>query len=228
VIARFLGGRGYPVLRRAVRSPERWSRIVEIATEHGGNLPSEPDAKALNEFLMQRRAADPVSFPDLSLAVIKLMGRGEYIATFPGEEASGHFGLAVSDYTHSTAPNRRYPDLITQRLIKAALAGSATPYAREPLEALATHCTRKEDDAKKVERLVEKSAAALLLAGMTGKSFDGIVTGAADKGTWVRIFDPPAEGRVEQGATGLDVGQRVRVRLIHTDPERGYIDFVRE
>lgn len=227
-IARFLQERGYPVLRRAVRSPERWQKIVQIAKELGGQLPGEPDARALNDFLTARRAADPVSFPDLSLAVIKLMGRGEYIATFPGDEAAGHFGLAVNDYTHSTAPNRRYPDLITQRIIKAALHGGEAPYGRESLEGLAAHCTRKEDDAKKVERLVEKSAAALLLEGMRGREFDGIVTGAADKGTWVRIFDPPVEGRVERGAAGLDVGDRVRVRLLQTDAERGYIDFARE
>jgi exoribonuclease R len=190
------------------------------------SLPAEPDARALNEFLLRRRAADPVTFPDLSLAVIKLLGRGEYVASFPGQQGvTGHFGLAVTEYTHSTAPNRRYPDLITQRLLKAALSGAATPYIPALLKALATHCTKKEDDAQKVERLLRKATAACLLSGRIGEEFDGIVTGASAKGTWTRIFDPPVEGRVEQGATGLDVGDRVRVKLLHTDPARGFIDF---
>ena len=227
VIARFLEDHHFPVLRRVVRSPERWQRIVALALEHGEHLPPEPDSKALNEYLIKRRAADPLSFPDLSLSIIKLMGRGEYVASFPGDETVGHFGLAVNDYTHSTAPNRRYPDLITQRLLKAVLAGLKIPYSSDQLVALAGHCTAKEDDAQKVERLMRKAAAALLLGGMMGREFDGIVTGASPKGTWVRIFDPPAEGRIEQGSQGLDVGDRVRVRLIHTDPERGFIDFAR-
>ena len=226
-IARFLDGRGFPVMRRVVRSPERWQRIVDIALAHGDRLPAEPDAKALHDFLVRRRAADPLRFPDLSLSVIKLLGRGEYVASFPGADVTGHFGLAVSDYTHSTAPNRRYPDLITQRLLKAALAGQPAPYGREQLETLASHCTRKEDDAQKVERLLRKAAAACLLDGQIGREFDGIVTGASPKGTWARIFDPPVEGRVTQGSQGLDVGDRVRVKLIHTDPERGFIDFAR-
>jgi exoribonuclease R len=159
--------------------------------------------------------------------VIKLLGRGEYVVSLPGEAADGHFGLAVSDYTHSTAPNRRYPDLVTQRLVLAALAGRQVPYAPMPLEELARHCTRKEDDAQKVERLVHKAAAACLLHERIGQQFDGIVTGASPKGTWVRVFDPPVAGRVEQDAEGLDVGDRVRVKLIHADPERGYIDFPR-
>jgi VacB/RNase II family 3'-5' exoribonuclease len=226
-IARFLDGHGFPVMRRVVRSPERWQRIVDIAVDYGDRLPAEPDAKALHEFLVRRRAADPLRFPDLSLSVIKLLGRGEYVATFPGAEVTGHFGLAVNDYTHSTAPNRRYPDLITQRMLKAALAGQPVPYSREELETLAAHCTRKEDDAKKVERLLRKAAAACLLDGQIGREFDGLVTGASPKGTWVRIFDPPVEGRVERGSQGLEVGDRVRVKLIHTDPERGFIDFAR-
>jgi VacB/RNase II family 3'-5' exoribonuclease len=226
-IARFLEGRGFPVMRRVVRSPERWQRIVDIANAHEDRLPAEPDAKALHDFLIRRRAADPLRFPDLSLSVIKLLGRGEYVASFPGADVTGHFGLAVSDYTHSTAPNRRYPDLITQRLLKAALAGQPAPYGREQLVTLASHCTRKEDDAQKVERLLRKAAAACLLDGQIGREFDGIVTGASPKGTWARIFDPPVEGRIEQGASGLDVGDRVRVKLIHTDPERGFIDFAR-
>jgi VacB/RNase II family 3'-5' exoribonuclease len=226
-IARFLDGSGFPVMRRVVRSPDRWQRIVDIAVDYGDRLPGEPDARALHEFLVRRRAADPLRFPDLSLSVIKLLGRGEYVASFPGAEAAGHFGLAVNDYTHSTAPNRRYPDLITQRLLHAALAKRPVPYGREQLETLAAHCTRKEDDAKKVERLLRKAAAACLLDGWIGREFDGLVTGASPKGTWVRIFDPPVEGRVEQGSQGLEVGDRVRVRLTHTDPERGFIDFAR-
>ncbi|HMI31956.1 MAG TPA: RNB domain-containing ribonuclease, partial [Candidatus Limnocylindrales bacterium] len=226
-MARFLTERNFPVMRRVVRSPERWQRIVEIARESEETLPAEPDARALNEFLVRRRAADPARFPDLSLAVIKLLGRGEYVASFPGQGVTGHFGLAVTEYTHSTAPNRRYPDLITQRLLKAALSGAATPYQSDQLKALATHCTKKEDDAQKVERLLRKATAACLLSGRIGEEFDGIVTGASAKGTWTRIFDPPVEGRVEQGGTGLDVGDRVRVKLLHTDPARGFIDFAR-
>jgi exoribonuclease-2 len=227
IIARFLGDRGFPIMRRVVRSPERWQRIVDIAQHLGERLPPEPDAKALQEFLLRRRAADALRFPDLSLSVIKLLGRGEYVASFPDQKASGHFGLAVRDYTHSTAPNRRYPDLVTQRLIKAAVAGAPVPYARPELETLAAHCTQKEDDAQKVERLMRKAAAACLLSGRIGDEFDGLVTGASPKGTWARIFDPPAEGRIERGQVGLDVGDQVRVKLIHTDPEHGFIDFAR-
>jgi exoribonuclease-2 len=227
VIARFLKGHGFPIMRRVVRSPERWQRIVDIAQHLGERLSPEPDAKALQEFLVRRRAADALRFPDLSLSVIKLLGRGEYLASFPGQEVTGHFGLAVSDYTHSTAPNRRYPDLITQRLIKAVVAGATVPYARPQLEALATHCTQKEDDAQKIERLLRKAAAACLLSERIGSEFDGIVTGASPKGTWARIFDPPAEGRIERGQEGLDVGDQVRVKLLRTDPEHGFIDFAR-
>jgi exoribonuclease-2 len=176
---------------------------------------------------LKRRLADPLRFADLSLSVIKLLGRGEYAASFPDQEVTGHFGLAVSEYTHSTAPNRRYPDLITQRLLKAALAGHEPPYGPEALTALAAHCTQKEDDAQKVERLVQKAAAACLLGDRIGQEFDGLVTGASPQGTWVRVFDPPVEGRVEQGQEGLDVGDRVRVKLLRTDPERGFIDFAR-
>ena len=227
VIARFLQVQGFPVLRRVVRTPERWPRIVEIAKHYGASLPAEPDPKALQEFLVRCRAADPLRFPDLSLMVIKLLGRGEYVASFPGQEPVGHFGLAVTDYTHSTAPNRRYPDLITQRLVKAALASQAVPYPQADLEGLAAHCTQREDDVHKIERLMRKAAAACLLSKRIGDEFDGIVTGASEKGTWARIFDPPAEGRIEQGQQGLDVGDRVRVKLVHTDPEKGFIDFAR-
>jgi exoribonuclease-2 len=200
---------------------------VDLAGSLGEKLPSEPDSIALGRFLAKRRIADPLRFPDLSLTVIKLMGRGEYSVELPGESSVGHFGLAVRDYSHSTAPNRRFPDLITQRLIKAALAGDKPPYSDTELVILARHCTEKENDAEKVERLVSKSAAALLLEGRIGDRFEGVVTGASPKGTWARIFSPPVEGRIEEGAGGLDVGDRVRVQLIHTDVENGYIDFRR-
>jgi exoribonuclease-2 len=227
IVARFLATHRFPVLRRVVRSPERWQRIVALAADLGEHLPGEPDAPALNAFLLKRRAADPLRFPDLSLTIIKLLGRGEYVASIPGQAVVGHFGLAVSEYTHSTAPNRRYPDLVTQRLVRAALARQEAPYARDEIGALAAECTLKEDGAQKVERLVRKAAAACLLTSRIGQQFDGVVTGASTKGTWVRIFDPPVEGRVERGEEGLDVGDRVRVRLVHTNPERGFIDFVR-
>ena len=226
-IASFLETRRFPVMRRVVRTPKRWSRIVEIASDLGAKLPAEPDPKALIQFLERQRASDPVRFPDLSLSVIKLLGRGEYVATFPGDAVEGHFGLAVSDYTHSTAPNRRYPDLATQRLLAAALEQRPAPYTRDELIGLASRCTQREDDVTKIERLLDKAAAACLLSAHIGQEYDGIVTGANEKGTWVRILDPPVEGRVERGQEGLDVGDRVRVRLVHTDPERGFIDFAR-
>jgi exoribonuclease-2 len=225
--AAFLEGRGVPSLRRMVRSPKRWPRLVELAERYGGSLPAEPDSVALAAFLDERRAADRDRFPELSLTVVKLLGPGEYVVDLPGQPAPGHFGLAVRDYTHATAPNRRFPDLITQRLLKAVLAGRPCPYPTEELAALALHCTQSEDAANKVERQVSKSAAALLLEPRVGQSFDGIVTGASEKGTWVRIFHPLVEGRVERGAQGLDVGDKVRVRLASTDVERGFIDFVR-
>lgn len=225
--ARFLAARGFPVLRRVLRSPERWARIVELAASHGERLPEEPSCKALDEFLRERRRADPVHFPDVSLAVVKMLGRGEYAVQLPGQPGGGHFGLAVRDYTHSTAPNRRFPDLITQRLIKAALEERRAPYTDAELIELARHCTEQEDDATKVERQVRKSAAALLLSARIGERFDGIVTGANERGTWVRIRHPAAEGRVVRGFERLDVGDFTRVELIHTDIERGFIDFAR-
>jgi VacB/RNase II family 3'-5' exoribonuclease len=226
VTARFLDARGFPSLRRVVRSPKRWDRIVELARQLGEAVPSEPDPRALQRFLVKRRAADPLRFPDLSLSVIKLLGSGEYALERPGEDGPGHFGLAVADYAHSTAPNRRYPDLVTQRLLKAALGDGPPPYDDEELSSLAAHCTRKEDDANKVERMVRKAAAALLLEHRVGETFDGLITGASSKGTWVRIFHPPIEGRVVRGFKGADVGDRVRVRLVNTDADRGFIDFV--
>jgi VacB/RNase II family 3'-5' exoribonuclease len=227
VTARYLASKLFPSLRRVVRAPERWDRIVELASEGGFNLPSEPDSRALEQFLIKAKALDPLRFPDLSLAVIKLMGAGEYTVEYPGERAVGHFGLAVKDYTHSTAPNRRYPDIITQRLLKAAGAGHPVPYDDADLEVLAKHCTEEEDAVKKVERLVGKSAAALLLRSRIGERFDAIVTGASPKGTWVRLFHPPIEGKLVHGFEGIDVGHKVRVQLIHTDVERGFIDFKR-
>jgi VacB/RNase II family 3'-5' exoribonuclease len=225
VTARFLHGKNIASLRRMVRSPKRWGRIVEVAAQYNFKLPLQPDSKSLEEFLAVRKTADPLRFPDLSLAVIKLLGPGEYVVEAPDEASPGHFGLAVKDYTHSTAPNRRFPDLITQRILKAALEGPPSPYSRSELTDLARHCTEKENDANKVERLVTKSAAAMLLSSRVGERFDAICTGAADKGTWVRIFQPPVEGRLLYGAEGVDVGHRLKVQLVRTDVGRGYIDF---
>jgi exoribonuclease-2 len=227
VTARFLASRNLPSLRRVVRSPERWARIVAVAAEYGETLPKEPDAAALSAFLSRRHKADPVRFPDLSLVVVKLIGRGEYVVEGPGQQPIGHFGLAVQDYAHSTAPNRRFPDLLVQRLLKAALAGRAGPYSAADLSALAQHCTQREDDANKVERQVRKCAAATLMESRIGQRFDAIVTGASDKGTWVRAFSPPVEGKLVHGEAGVQVGQRIRVKLISTDALRGFIDFVR-
>ncbi len=223
----YLKGKGIPSFRRILRSPERWQRIIEVAARWGGQLPPEPDATALEAFLVTRQQADPLRFPDVSLAIVKLIGRGEYVLDQSKDGAPEHFGLAVKGYTHSTAPNRRFPDLITQRLIKAALAGAPMPYKPEELKFLADHCTEREDDAEKVERRLRKSAAALLLESRIGQRFDAIVTGASDRGTWVRLLEPPVEGRLAMGANGLDVGDSIRVELMSTDVERGYIDFER-
>jgi exoribonuclease-2 len=228
VTARYLSSKKFPSIRRVVRTPKRWERIVELAGERGFQLPHDPEAKALDEFLMKEKETDPLRFPDLSLSIIKLMGVGEYVAELPGETASpGHFGLAVRDYTHATAPNRRYIDLITQRLLKAAIAGQTLPYGNNDLEGLAKHCTEGEDAANKVERQVSKSAAAILLESRIGESFDALVTGAAPKGTWVRILQPPIEGKLVSGFENVDVGQRIRVQLVRTDVEHGFIDFKR-
>ena len=225
VTARYLAAKNFPSIRRVVRTPKRWDRIVELARERNFRLPYNPDSKALDEFLVREKAADPLRFPDLSLAVIKLLGAGEYIAELPGDTAPGHFGLAVKDYAHSTAPNRRYTDLITQRLLKAAIAGRAAPYSFAELDELAKHFTAEEDAANKVERQVAKSAAALLLELRVGEQFDAIVTGASDKGTWARLLTLPVEGRVVRGFEGMDVGDRIHVQLSAVDVERGYIDF---
>ncbi len=226
--ASFLETRGFPSLRRVLRQPDRWDRIQTLARDLGETLPAAPNARSLQAFLLKRRARDPERFPDLSLSVVKLLGSGEYGVQEPGRATDGPFGLAVKGYAHSTAPNRRYPDLVTQRLVKAALAGASCPYPTDELHELARHCTEQEDDAVKIERQVVKSAAALLLAPRKGERFDGIVTGASPKGTWVRVVRPPAEGRVVQGEEGLDVGERVSVRLVDVNVERGFIDFARE
>ncbi len=220
-------GKGCPSLRRVLRAPERWGRIVDLAASLGGHLPPEPSARALEEFLAQRHQADPARFPDLSLSVVKLLGSGEYVVELPGQSLDGHFGLAVRDYTHSTAPNRRFPDLVTGRLLKAAIAGRPVPYSNDELNGLARHCTEQEDNAAKVERQVQKSAAALLLTSRIGERFDATVTGASEKGTWVRILQPTVEGKLIRGFEGLDVGDRVRVELVDTDIQRGFIDFTR-
>ncbi len=226
VTARYLSNKKFISLRRVVRVPKYWGRIVELALERGSTLPRKPDAKALEQFLLSAKTSDPLRFPDLSLSIIKLLGKGEYIVELPGDnDSAGHFGLAVKDYAHSTAPNRRYPDLITQRLLKAAMAGNPMPYANEELEKLAVHCTETEDAAKKVERQVTKSAAAILLQSRIGEQFDAIVTGASEKGMWVRLFHPPVEGRLVNGSKDLNVGSELRVQLVHTDVERGFIDF---
>jgi exoribonuclease-2 len=227
VTARYLASKGFASIRRVVRSPERWDRIEKIASDLGDRLPPDPDAKALEEFLRRRKKIDPMRFPDLSLAIVKAMGAGEYVVEAPGAEPIGHFGLAVKDYAHSTAPNRRYPDLITHRLVKAALAGKKSPYGGDELTQLAEHCTQQEDAANKVERQVRKSAAACVLEKRVGERFDGLVTGASAKGTWVRIFHPPVEGKLVHGEKGLDIGDRVHVKLVDVNVERGFIDFVR-
>jgi VacB/RNase II family 3'-5' exoribonuclease len=227
VMAQFLEREGRSALRRVLRKPERWDRIVELAKRCGESLPATPNAPALSAFLLRRQQAAPAQFPDLSLAIVKLLGAGEYVLKRPGQPAEGHFGLAVEDYTHGTAPNRRFPDVITQRLLKAALTGVAAPYSDDELRALAAHCTEQERNAARVERQVRKSAAALLLQARVGQQFQGIVTGVTDGGTWVRIAQPLAEGRLVAGGAGLDVGDTLNVRLIHTDVQQGYIDFAR-
>jgi len=208
-----------------VRTPKRWDRIVEVAAEKGTTLPADPDSKALNDFLLAQKQKDPDHFPDLSLTVIKLMGPGEYVLVKPNQPSPGHFGLAVQDYTHSTAPNRRYPDVVTQRLLKALLGKSSAPYSEDQLEAIATRCTLMEDAARKVEREMQKRIAAVAMHPHIGQTYDAIVTGVTDHGTFVRTLDPHVEGMVVQGGKHLDVGDRLTVKLVSTDPQRGYIDF---
>jgi exoribonuclease-2 len=225
VIARTFQDAGVASIRRIVRTPKRWDRIVELAQGLGTTLPAEPDSKALNDFLLAQKQKDPDHFPDLSLATVKLMGPGEYVLVKPNEVSPGHFGLAVQDYTHSTAPNRRFPDMVTQRLMKAWLAKSPQPYSEGDLNAIATHCTLMEDGARKVEREMQKRIAAVVLHPRIGQSFQAIVTGVNKYGTFVRTLDPHVDGMLVQGGKGLDVGDRVTVKLISTDPQRGFIDF---
>src|SRR5262249_54702858 len=223
--ARFLDENHFPSVRRVVKAPERWDRIAALAASYGYSLPPEPDAKRLEEFLRMQRQENPDQFADLSLAVIKLLGRGEYEANSPGNTTSGHFALAANAYSHSTAPNRRFADLITQRLIKAALSRSRPPYSMEELSTLAVHCTERENAANKVERFVKKCAAAVLLSTRIGEVFEGVITGVTDRGTWVRILRPHVEGKIVEHYGSQDVGDRVQVRLASVDPERGFIDF---
>ena len=227
-VARTLDQKGVASIRRVVKTPERWDRIVELAAKQGGHLPSQPDSKALNDFLTQRKAADPDHFADLSLAVVKLMGPGEYVLQRPGDTGQGHFGLAVQNYTHSTAPNRRFADLLTQRLIKAMLANAKSPYSEDELTAIATNCTTKENAARKVERQVSKVLAAMAMTRRIGEVFDAIVTGVTPHGTFVRVITPHVEGLVVRGQQGLDVGDKIRAKLVSADVHRGYIDFVRQ
>jgi exoribonuclease-2 len=210
-----------------VRTPKRWDRIQAIAAQFGTKLPAVPDPRALSEFLEQRKAADLAHFPDLSLSIVKLLGPGEYVVEPPGSEQTGHFGLAVHDYTHSTAPNRRYADVVTQRLLKAAATGGASPYAENELSAVAVHCTEREDAARKVERLMRKVAAASVMSRRVGEVFDGIITGASPNGTYARLLTFPAEGMVVRGAHGIDVGDKVKVRLAGVNATKGFIDFER-
>ncbi len=226
--AAFLAARGLPVFSRVVREPERWPRIVELAAGYHSRLPKEPDAKALSGFLRKARQAKPDAFTDLSLAVIKLIGRGEYHVLPGGRIPEGHFGLALNNYAHSTAPNRRYPDLLTQRLLKTALVRNRkNAYSLSELQSMARHCTQQEDAANKVERQVKKCAAAELLQDKVGMIFTALVTGSSDKGIWVRIKNPPVEGKLLHGSPRLNVGDRLRVRLLATNVEKGFIDFTR-
>lgn len=224
-MSQFLKQAGVAMLQRVVRSPKNWEGIVAVAAKYQEALPQQPDAKALAQFLRRIKIADPLKFPDLSLVIVKLLGPGEYVMLDPQAASIGHFGLAVMDYTHGTAPNRRYVDVIVQRLLKAVLDKHPCPYSREELSACAVKYTDRDQAAKKVERFMRKAAACVLLSKRIGESFEGIVTGASDKGTYVRILEPPAEGRVMRGEKGLVVGQNVRVRLTGMDPYKGQIDF---
>src|SRR5215510_2200820 len=224
-IAKYLESRNRSGIRRVVREPKRWGRIVELAARYGATLPPEPDSLALAEFLIARRKVDPERFPDLSLSIVKLMGRGIYALDLPGKDPGGHFGLATHDYSHATAPNRRYADLVTQRLVKAALADRPAPYSNDALTDIAARCTEREDAENKVERTIRKTAAALMLRDHIGEAFDAIVTGASDKGIFARTIHPPAEGMVVRHHEGFDVGDKVRVKLVGADPAKGFIDF---
>ena len=226
-MARLLSDANVSSIRRVVKSPERWPRIVELARQHGGSLPAPPDPAALGRFLQEQKRMDALHYADLSLAVVKLMGPGEYVMTRPGEDSGGHFGLATHDYTHSTAPNRRFADLVTQRLVKSVLDRTPAPYADETLAGIARNCTLKEDAARKVERTMNKRVAAVALQHRIGEVFTGVVTGVTPKGVFVRVLNPPVEGRLIRGEQNVDVGDKIRVTLLATDAQRGYIDFGR-
>jgi exoribonuclease-2 len=226
-VARMFEAKKVSSIRRVVKTPERWNRIVELAAQKGGKLPAQPDAKALNDFLTQRKAADPDHFADLSLAVVKLLGPGEYVLERAGEPETGHFALSVHDYTHSTAPNRRFADMISQRILKAVLANAPPPYSDDELATAARNCTEKQDAARKVERDMSKRIAAVALRNSIGQVFDAIVTGANEHGTFVRTLRPHVDGMLVQGRDGLDVGDRLRAKLVNTDVQRGYIDFAK-
>ncbi len=224
-MAEFLEARGSMSLRRVVKTPQRWDGIVRIAAEYGENLPEIPDQPALAAFLEKRRAADPVHFPDLSLSIVKLIGSGEYVVERPGEDTGGHFGLAVRDYAHSTAPNRRFTDIVVQRLVKAVISNQPSAYTADELETIATHCNDQEHAARKVERKMRKVVAATVMQRHVGEHFDAIVTGVTPSGTFARILRPPVDGRIEQGERGLNVGEKINVRLLSADPRTGFIDF---
>jgi exoribonuclease-2 len=225
-MARTLAQAGVSSIARVVRTPERWPRIVELAAKYGETLPANPDSGALNQFLLKRKATDPAHCPDVSLAVVKLMGPGEYVLARPGDKGTGHFALAAHDYTHSTAPNRRFADTVTQRLIKSVIAKSPCPYSDQQLDTTAKNCTLKEDAARKVERIMNKRIAAVALQPRIGETFAAVVTGVTPKGVFVRVANPPAEGILVHGQ-GVDVGDQLQVKLISTDPQRGYLDFAR-
>jgi VacB/RNase II family 3'-5' exoribonuclease len=227
VMARTLMNAGVSSIRRVVRTPERWQRIVEVAARYGDKLPPEPNSGALNLFLQKRKAADAVHYADVSLAVIKLMGPGEYVLSRPGDKDQGHFALAAHDYTHSTAPNRRFADTVTQRLIKCVMSRQPPPYSDQQLDSIARNCTLKEDAARKVERVMNKRIAAVALQHRIGQAFAAVVTGVTPKGVFVRVSDPPAEGLLVRRQQGVDVGDQLQVKLLSTDPRRGYLDFGR-
>jgi exoribonuclease-2 len=227
VMAQTLTKAGVSSIRRVVKTPERWPRIVELAARYGETLPATPDSGALNQFLQKCKTSDEAHYPDISLAVVKLMGPGEYVLSRPSDPPEGHFALAAHDYTHSTAPNRRFADTVTQRLIQAVLAKAACPYSDSQLDSIARNCTLKEDAARKVERTMNKRIAAVALRNRIGETFAGVVTGVTPKGTFVRIANPPAEGILIHGEQGADVGDQFPVKLVHTDPRRGYLDFAR-
>ncbi|HSY02053.1 MAG TPA: RNB domain-containing ribonuclease, partial [Acidobacteriaceae bacterium] len=227
VVARALEARHYSSIRRIVKTPKRWDRIVELARQLGTQLPAEPDSKPLHDFLCEQQKKDPDHFPDLSLSVIKLLGPGEYVLEKPGQPSEGHFGLAVQDYTHSTAPNRRYADLVSQRLLKAMILGQKSPYSDDELASVAAQCTKMEDAERKVSREMGKRIAAVAMSNRVGQAFDAIVTGVNEHGSFVRTLKPPVDGMLVRGKEGLDVGDRLRVTLVRTDPTHGFIDFAR-